>query len=76
MHGGISKIFLLDHSLFTIIFRPEILEFHPYSNSGRICYVLCVKAYSIALYDPLLCGPVEETFTVFPQIVSTETIPF
>ena len=41
-HGGISKIFFLDQFL-TIIFRPEMLKFHPYSiltgNNGQICHV-------------------------------------
>ena len=38
--------------LFTIIFRPEMLKFHPYSifpfhfdqgNNGWICHILCVN---------------------------------
>ena len=32
-HGGISKIFFID--LFIIIFRPDMLNFHPYSILTR-----------------------------------------
>ena len=33
---------IFSRPLFTIIFRPEMLKFHPYSN-GRICHILHVK---------------------------------
>jgi hypothetical protein len=46
VHIGISKISFLDH--FSLIFRPEMLQFHPHSifdmgNNGRICHILCPK---------------------------------
>ena len=40
-HGGISNIF--SRPLFTIIFRPEMLKFHPYSILTGICHMICVK---------------------------------
>ena len=48
MHGGISKIFFID--LFIIIFRPDMLNFHPYSILTRdtrvdsVMYTLCVNS--------------------------------
>ena len=49
-HGGISKIFFLDH-FSSIIFRPEMLKFHPYSiltGDTRVEFVLyCVLIHSI-----------------------------
>ena len=44
--------------LFTFIFRPEMLKFHPYSiltglNNSRICHILCVKTSisSVFVFD-------------------------
>ena len=41
---------IFSRPLFTIISKPEMLIFHPYStdhfeegNNGRICHILCVK---------------------------------
>ena len=42
--------FFFSRPLFTIIFRPEVLQVHPYSiltggHNGRICHILCVNLF-------------------------------